>query len=102
MSGIQPLSDTTGTVETGRKVSEVKFGIGQLISIRLSRTVVKIKMATSATVHYTGQKVSKVKWEPCTHLRRSTVFATGGWDNDVSFLTTFFLVKLSSIQFQLI
>ncbi|XP_046848193.1 nucleoporin Nup43-like [Xenia sp. Carnegie-2017] len=41
-------------------------------------------MATSATVHYTGQKVSKVKWEPCTHLRRSTVFATGGWDNDVN------------------
>lgn len=42
-------------------------------------------MATSATVHYVGQKVSKVRWKPTTHLRRSTVFASGGWDNNVSF-----------------
>ena len=48
-------------------------------------------MATSATVHYVGQKVSKVRWKPSTHLKRSTVFASGGWDNDVSF-TAFIIV----------
>ncbi|XP_028413441.1 nucleoporin Nup43-like [Dendronephthya gigantea] len=41
-------------------------------------------MATSATVHYVGQKVSKVRWRPSTHLKRSTVFASGGWDNNVN------------------
>jgi hypothetical protein len=46
-------------------------------------------MATSATVHYVGQKVSKVKWKPSTHLKRSNVFASGGWDNDVSFEALF-------------
>lgn len=62
-------------------------------------------MATSATVHYVGQKVSKVRWRPSTHLKRSKVFASGGWDNNVSQAVFSRLVSLKcsyTSQFMLI